>query len=1317
VSPKTVHRLAGSFFAAALLCASAITLVARPLVAAPIQLGGGHAASAALSPVGVERVRSATALKKLIGDRGLPWLVSSQVAAGSAPSNAPTSALYGGRAYYYGEFAPPGMSIEAWWNGAAIVTATVFVSGTESGYSLFIPGDDPETAPIEGPQENDPIRFKLGGVTTDQVENWNAYENRIIHQTVTKLEVCVGAFLDSNEDGERQLGEDLLAGVSINVLQFIVVRQYTTNGVDEPSCALHTATQAVVRAVDWPSAYRSTSGLGQPSRVITQTQGSHTVMFGFVPDITPTGSETPTPTVTPTSTQTAATPVAETDTPTAITLTPPTVTATASPTTTTDPVSTPPTVTNTPTATPTLTAGQESIIVVNSLADPGMVGDLELTLDEALRLANGDLDQQALSIVEKQQIIGSPGAASRDRIRFESSVFSSVAPGTIVIQPPPSSVRAAVPAGDMLGSVQRITGLPELIAGGDTIDGTGRGVVIAAGLGAEPFDGLVVSSNENQILGLEIRGFNAGIAVAGAGRDNEIGGAGPGDGNVLVDNLAGVVLTGDAVQATLVQGNFIGVHRSGMTEGNATYGVLVTNGAFGNTLGDVGVPNVIGANFLDGIAVLGDETRDNIIRGNRIGTDASGTAGAGNGTGIVIANGAAGTIVGGSAAGQGNIISGNIAEGIWIQSAGTRGSIVQGNIIGAAADRTSPLPNGGAGILVSDGARASLIGGTTSATGNRIAFNGDTGVRVRGQGTMRNTIRRNSITANFGAGILLETGGNASIQPPVLTAIELDAIEGYAPPNSLVELFSDAGDQGDRFEGDVRAGADGFFRFETMAPLAGPNFQGTATDGEGNTSAFGGPGGIPPTATPTNTGTPGPSPTPTAPGGTTIYLPIISQRHVFHAVVKLVPQSTVAQVGDVFALDVVIEGARDLYGMQFDLLFDPMMLEVLDEDLEAPGVQIQPGTFPSPSQKFKAENFVNNATGEIRYSFTLVDEQALNGNGLVARMRLRGMMPGRTDVRFVDLKLSDPMAIMLPAKGVNGQITLVAPPTQPPPPTDVPPTDAPPTDVPPTDAPPTDVPPTDVPPTDAPPTDVPPTDVPPTDAPPTDVPPTDVPPTDVPPTDVPPPTEIPSITPTPSNTPIPSNTPTPSNTPVASATPTLTATPPASPTPGDACARPLLNSGFESDGSWTFRGGVTPRYTTQVVHGGARSLLLGVRPGEPNGFSYSTAWQRVSVPSTASSLQIAAWTWQGAEPGGGPDRQLILVYDIDPAQNTEAQRQPIGFVVAERSNAAAWQRRTLAMDVSAYRGQSLWLYASVMNDGFGGRAWMYLDDVEATLCP
>ncbi|MFQ5460785.1 MAG: hypothetical protein ACE5EL_08330, partial [Anaerolineae bacterium] len=552
---------------------------------------------------------------------------------------------------------------------------------------------------------------------------------------------------------------------------------------------------------------------------------------------------------------------------------------------------------------------------------------------EAMRLATGRLSPNQLSLVERQQLLGFPGAASTDLIRFERRVFPPGGNATITIQPPaipPPLVGAPRTRAD-IGAVERRSGLPELSTGGDTIDASGRGVVIAAGLGGDPFDGIVISSDGNSVRGLHLRNFNAGLVVTGEADGNVVGGTGPTDGNQLVSNIAGLVVTGPGAHDNRVIGNDIGVDRAGKPEGNATYGVLITAGATGNVVGEASAPNVLSANFLDGVAVLGEGSRDNRIVANRIGTNLAATESIPNGTGVVVASGASGTVVGGPGS-DGNIVSGNVAEGIWIQSTGTRGTVVQGNTVGAAADGTTPLANGGAGILVSDGARGSLIGGTAPGEGNRVAFNGEAGVRVRGGSTVRHAIRGNSITENAGPGIHLDDGGNQSLVAPVITMVDTSSVEGVAPAGSMVEVFSDAGDEGAILEGVARAASDGRFRLDKMMPLGGPRLNATATDALGNTSEFGGVGPEPPTATASPISTAGPSPTPTSHLRGRLYMPFLLKDKTLFTRLRLNPAASTVAVGTIQTLELRVLGAEHLYGSQIAMTFDPLRLEVIDED-------------------------------------------------------------------------------------------------------------------------------------------------------------------------------------------------------------------------------------------------------------------------------------------------------------------------------------------------------------------------------------------------
>jgi hypothetical protein len=1214
------------------------------------------------------------------------------------------SARYSGEVSYYGRPAPDGALLTVNLGPDVVAASPVTRSEGQSAFSVTVPGDDPRTPRREGPRENDTLTFRVNGVPTDQTETYNDLEDRTLGLTVTRIGICVGAYEDRDRDLVHDPDEPWLADVVIHVVHFRTDLSYRTTGQDEPYCNLFAAEPKDVRAVDWPAQFDPPAGQGQPAVHIDQTEGVFTVAFPFVrlgaagtgtPDVTP--GATPTPTSPPSPpTSTPVTPASATPAP-------------ATPATGPTPTG----------ATPS--AGVTTELWVDSTADPGTVGDDRLTLREAMRLAVGDLALSALSAAERQHVTGPTGADVHDVIRFDPVVFPPGLGAAIFVQPPPDPgpqtgrwVAATSVCRPVFWSPPKPS-LPPLSTGGDTIDATGATVTLAGELAGDLFDGLVITSDGNALRGLRLRSFNAGVLLYGTARGNTIGGADGDQGLTISQSIAGVVLHGADVAANVVVGNVIGASPDG-APGNATHGVLVAGGAHDNVVGQPGVANVVGDNAASGVAVVGGGTRGNVIAGNRIGTNLTGDRAVPNAMGVVVGCGASDNVVGGLTADAANLIGGNTGEGVWLLSPESQGNAVLGNVIGLGVDRWTALPNQGNGVLVSDGASNHRIGGSEPGAGNVIADNFGAGVRVVGAASTGIAVRRNSITGNGAGGIVLEGGANGRLPAPVVTYVASPAVMGWAPPGTLVEVYSDEGGQGHFYEGDARAGADGLFRFQGAQPLHGPNITALAVDGVGNTSPFGGVG-VPPA-----TATAGPSATPEGAGSVT-YLPLVLRDQVLFALVTLEPAAAQVPMGGLVTLEVRVRGARNLFGMQWMIDFPAQGLEVIDDDPGTVGIQIAPGDFPDPGRVFVADNRANNVTGVISYAFTLVEGPPANGDGLIARIRFRGRAPGVASVHFRELALADEQANELAAHGLDATINVLPPPTAtaPPSPTGTVVPSLTPTPSPSRPATAT-----------ARPSDT------------ATITPTARPTNTATITPTARPTDTATITPTPSATQLPSDTPVPSVTPLASDTPaptrtvaptdmpsaTATAratettrpthTPPPSVTPvptGDPCQRPLVNPGFETDAAWVLQGGRPPRYSDAMAHSGRRSLYLGIAPGEANAYAYSTTWQPVTVPANTTTMAVSAWTFQGAEPGGGADRQLVLVYDVNPADNTSAGRAPIAVVVAERSNAQAWQRRSLTMDVTAWRGKTLWFYASVVNDGLGGRAYMLLDDTEVAFCP
>ena len=144
-----------------------------------------------------------------------------------------------------------------------------------------------------------------------------------------------------------------------------------------------------------------------------------------------------------------------------------------------------------------------------------------------------------------------------------------------------------------------------------------------------------------------------------------------------------------------------------------------------------GAGNLIAGNANGGVAIGDTGTTLNTVKGNLIGTDVTGTQPLGNlFTGVVIAHGASENEVGGTEPGAGNVISNNGASGVVLDGLGVTGNVVAGNFIGTDISGTYSLPNYVAGVWISDGASDNTIGGTTPGARNLISGNYGYGIAV-----------------------------------------------------------------------------------------------------------------------------------------------------------------------------------------------------------------------------------------------------------------------------------------------------------------------------------------------------------------------------------------------------------------------------------------------------------------------------------------------------------------------------------------------------------------------------------------------------------
>jgi len=328
---------------------------------------------------------------------------------------------------------------------------------------------------------------------------------------------------------------------------------------------------------------------------------------------------------------------------------------------------------------------------------------------------------------------------------------------------------------DVPEAIPLTSALPPITQGYLTIDASDAGVILdGSAVGGDMDPGLNIQADGVKVHGMQIVGFS-GCGIELRGQENTIGG------------------NRETGSGPLGQGN------------------LLSNN--------------------DGGLCLYDGADSNTVRGNLIGVDAAGLGAWGNQrNGVQIVGGRQNLI-------EENVLSGHSGRGIEICcSSNSADNTVMNNLIGVGSDGHTPIPNGDTGISLSDGANHNTIG-----PGNIIANPaGSYGIAVQRGFAPGNTILGNSIYNNLGSGISLWNENTDLARVPAIVTFDLAAgvVTGVGCPNCLIQIYSDEDNEGQVFEGQATADAEGVFSFSKGSPLTGPHLTATATDAEGTTSMF-----------------------------------------------------------------------------------------------------------------------------------------------------------------------------------------------------------------------------------------------------------------------------------------------------------------------------------------------------------------------------------------------------------------------------------------------------------------------------------------------
>lgn len=452
------------------------------------------------------------------------------------------------------------------------------------------------------------------------------------------------------------------------------------------------------------------------------------------------------------------------------------------------------------------------------------------------------------------------------RVAIANAEAPPSAPDTIVFAIPGAGPHIIVP----LLPLPTLTDRAGLLIDGFTQPGSGPGssppstatlMIVLDGIGAGACYGIWIMSPNNTIRGLVIRGFQRdGIRIQA---------------------------TPQGTFNNRIYGNFIGTTPNGAASaGNGTnqlrpwagVSVLADPATLGFATTNVIRGNLISSNYSEGVSISSCPPGDvafTFVDSNYIGTDITGSIDLGNRVnGVYIGEAAHDNLI------AHNLIAGNDTDGVCIVGYvdqhvqwHTPQNTVTFNVIGLAADRTTPLPNGRDGVMIGIYGSAWRLGFAprNRVIQNLISWNGRNGVTVwehpfNAFNADNNTISKNAMRNNGALGIDLDADGvsqndpgdadhtgNQRLNVPLVTRAGVlagvDTVSGSIaidtdPTKATVEVFlaqpcAAGSGQGKTFIGSAIPDAAGAWSLSGTGLLSGiDTVSATVTDSAGNTSEF-----------------------------------------------------------------------------------------------------------------------------------------------------------------------------------------------------------------------------------------------------------------------------------------------------------------------------------------------------------------------------------------------------------------------------------------------------------------------------------------------
>jgi hypothetical protein len=175
------------------------------------------------------------------------------------------------------------------------------------------------------------------------------------------------------------------------------------------------------------------------------------------------------------------------------------------------------------------------------------------------------------------------------------------------------------------------------------------------------------------------------------------------------------------------------------------------------------------------------------------------------------------------------------------------------------------------------------------------------------------------------------------------------------------------------------------------------------------------------------------------------------------------------------------------------------------------------------------------------------------------------------------------------------------------------------------------------------------------------------------------------------------------------------------------CSEGVVNGGFENNSGWDIPiTDYTAGYSSSEAHSGSRSMRTGIVNAADNTYSYSSAREKVTIPSGTTSAYLSFWikpysneTGILAVPDqptlGVPLEETPLSGDVQYVLVLDSNFNIINTLIWQRSNSHSWSY--YQFNLAGYAGKTIWLHFGTYNDGLAGITSMFVDDVSLEICP